>query len=63
LAEQDDAEPVPIVFELSNWSHHNPTIEQWLVAQLQQEFTGMSKAVAQQLVTTHQIFTTLGWLR
>jgi hypothetical protein len=62
VAEQDDTEPVPIIFELSNWSHHNPTIEQWLVAQLQQEFTGMSKAVAQQLVATHQILPLLDGL-
>jgi F0F1-type ATP synthase assembly protein I len=60
-AETDDSAPVPIIFELSNWTQDSQAIDQWLVAQLKEEYNVAPK-VAQHWLATHQILPLLDGL-
>lgn len=60
-AEANDKAPVPIIFELSNWTNDQQPIEQWLVAQLKEEYNIPLK-VGQHWITTHQILPLLDGL-
>ncbi|MEM6717019.1 MAG: NACHT domain-containing protein, partial [Cyanobacteria bacterium P01_C01_bin.147] len=60
-AEADETAPVPIIFELSNWTNAQQSIDQWLVAQLKAEYN-VSPKVGQHWIATHQILPLLDGL-
>ncbi|MGB2927267.1 MAG: NACHT domain-containing protein [Limnothrix sp.] len=61
VAETDAQAPVPIIFELSNWKDDRQSIDQWLVAQLKEEFNVEPK-VGEHWIATHQILPLLDGL-
>lgn len=61
VAEIDPQKPVPIIFELSNWKDDRQSIDQWLVAQLKEEFNVEPK-VGEHWIATHQILPLLDGL-
>ena len=61
VAEIDAQAPVPIIFELSNWKDDRQSIDQWLVAQLKEEFNVEPK-VGEHWIATHQILPLLDGL-
>jgi hypothetical protein len=60
-AQADATAPVPIIFELSNWMQDSQPIDQWLVAQLNEEYTVPPK-LGQHWIATHQILPLLDGL-
>jgi hypothetical protein len=60
-AEADEAQPVPIIFELSNWQKDSLAIEPWLVAELKNGYN-VDPKIGQQLVANHQILPLLDGL-
>ncbi len=60
-AEEHGEAPVPIIFELSNWTNDQQPIDQWLVAQLKAEYSVPLK-IGQHWLTTHQILPLLDGL-
>ncbi len=53
-AEQDEAHPLPIVFNLSSWARHRQPLAVWLVAELHAQYQ-VPKKVGQEWVNTNQI--------
>jgi len=60
-ADSDAKTSVPIIFELSNWKDDRQSIDQWLVAQLKEEFNVEPK-VGEHWIATHQILPLLDGL-
>jgi hypothetical protein len=61
VAKTDAQAPVPIIFELSNWKDDRQAIDQWLVAQLKEEYN-VDLKVGQHWIATHQILPLLDGL-
>ncbi|HTU45982.1 MAG TPA: NACHT domain-containing protein [Bryobacteraceae bacterium] len=53
-AEQDDGQPIPVVFNLSSWAVRREPLERWLIAELN-ERSGVPKKRAKQWVESDQI--------
>ncbi|NES46568.1 NACHT domain-containing protein, partial [Moorena sp. SIO2C4] len=60
-AEQNNAAPVPIIFELSAWKNDQQPIDQWLVAQLK-SIHSIDKKISQKWLENHEILPLLDGL-
>ncbi|NEQ45745.1 MAG: NACHT domain-containing protein [Leptolyngbya sp. SIOISBB] len=59
--EVDETAPMPIIFELSNWKQDRQPIDEWLVAQLKEEYN-LPPKVGRHWIATHQILPLLDGL-
>jgi len=60
-AEQDETQPIPVVFNLSSWRGGNQTIFDWLVQELREKYQ-VSKALSKTWVTNEQLLLLLDGL-
>ncbi|WP_293077726.1 signal peptidase I [Moorena sp. SIO3H5] len=60
-AQQNHAAPIPIIFELSAWKDDQQALDQWLVAQLKDNYS-IDKKISQQWLENHQLLPLLDGL-
>ncbi len=60
-AENDDSEPIPVLFNLSSWKDNNQTITEWLVAELVLKY-GVRVDIGRKLVESCQLLLLLDGL-
>ncbi|NET83412.1 MAG: signal peptidase I [Moorea sp. SIO1F2] len=60
-AQQNNAAPIPIIFELSAWKHDQQPLDQWLVAQLKNNYS-IDEKISQQWLENHQLLPLLDGL-
>ena len=60
-AENNEDEPIPVLFNLSSWKDDNQGIAEWLVAELKEKY-GVHKNIGQQWLEEHQLLPLLDGL-
>ncbi len=61
VAESDERQPIPVVFNLASWASRRPPLAEWLVAELQVLYQ-VPSAIAQRWVTSGEILPLLDGL-